>query len=102
MTKPFFVFQYLVSTVYILENIALFGILMIGFSWFTTTVNYFLLRRSYNQIKETAEKEFPVRVLRGGNLYDIKNIDLVPGDLYQPGTEVPCDSLIIKGDLFVD
>ena len=51
MTQPFFVFQYFVSAVYILENLVLFGVLMIFFSWLTTTVNYFLLRRSYNKIK---------------------------------------------------
>jgi cation-transporting P-type ATPase 13A2 len=26
----------------------------------------------------------------------------VPGDLYEPGEEVPCDSIVVKGDLFVN
>jgi P-type E1-E2 ATPase len=26
----------------------------------------------------------------------------VPGDIYEPANEVPCDSIIIKGELFVD
>jgi cation-transporting P-type ATPase 13A2 len=102
MTKPFFIFQYFVSAVYILESLVLFGGMMIGFSWLTSTVNYILLRRSYNQIKETAEKEFFVTVLRNGTFYSIQNIDLVPGDLYQLKGEVPCDSLIVQGELFVD
>ena len=51
MTQPFFIFQYFVSIVYILESLVLFGVLMIFFSWLTTTINYFLLRRSYNKIK---------------------------------------------------
>lgn len=80
----------------------LFGVLMVFFSWLTTTINYFLLRRSYNKIKETAEKEFLVKVLRDGIFYDIKNVDLVPGDLYQPNGEIPCDSIIVQGELFVD
>ena len=84
MTQPFFLFQYFVSLVYILENLVLFGVLMVFFSWLTTTINYVLLRRNYNKIKETAEKEFSVRVLRNGSFYNIKNIDLVPGDIYQP------------------
>lgn len=54
MTKPFFLFQYLVSLIYILENVALFAILMIFFGFVTTTVNYFLLKKSFNKIKETA------------------------------------------------
>lgn len=102
MTQPFFIFQYFVSAVYILEGLTLFGVLMVIFSWLTTTINYILLRRSYNKIKETAEKEYPVRVLRNGTFYNIKNIDLVPGDLYVPAGEVPCDSVIVQGELFVD
>ena len=47
--------------------------------------------------KETAEKEFPVRVLRNGTFYNINNFDLVPGDLFIPQGEVPCDSIIVYG-----
>lgn len=56
MTKPFFIFQYVVSVVYILQNLAVFGILMFSLSVLTTSVNYCLLFRSYGRIKETAEK----------------------------------------------
>jgi hypothetical protein len=58
MTQPFFIFQYLVSIVYILENVAIFGVLMIVFGFITTSINYVLLYRSYQQIKETAEKQY--------------------------------------------
>jgi hypothetical protein len=51
MTQPFFIFQYLVSVVYILENVAIFGVLMIAFGFITTSINYVLLYRSYQQIK---------------------------------------------------
>jgi cation-transporting ATPase 13A3/4/5 len=102
MTQPFFVFQYLVSLIYTLENVAVFAILMIGFGFVTTTVNYFLLKRSYNKIKETAEKLFRVKVLRNGAYEEIDNVDIVPGDLYEPREEVPCDSIVVKGELFVD
>lgn len=84
MTQPFFIFQYLVSLVYILENVAIFGVLMIVFSFITTTINYILLYRSYGKIKETAEKQFKVTVLRNKVFEEIQNIDLVSGDLYVP------------------
>lgn len=84
MTKPFFIFQYLVSLVYILENVAIFGVLMIIFGFITTSINYILLVRSYGKIKETAEKEFEVTVLRNKKLQTIMNVDLVCGDLYVP------------------
>jgi magnesium-transporting ATPase (P-type) len=85
MTQPFFIFQYLVSVVYILENVAIFGILMIAFGFITTSINYALLYRSYQQIKETAEKHFPVTVLRNGTFTTVENVDLVCGDVYVPG-----------------
>ena len=66
MTKPFFIFQYVVSIVYILKKSTIFGILLMVFSWLTTSINYYLLWRSYNKVKETAEKEFPVTVIRSG------------------------------------
>ena len=47
----------------------LFSVLMIAFGFITTTVNYILLRRSYNKIKETAEKRFMVQVLRNGTFH---------------------------------
>ncbi len=102
MTTPFFIFQYLVSLIYILENVAIFGILMIVFGLITTSVNYVLLKRSYNKIKQTAEKLFKVKVFRNGIYQQIDNIDIVPGDLYEPSDEIPCDSIVVKGELFVD
>ena len=102
MTQPFFIFQYLVSIVYILENVAVFGILMIVFGFITTSINYVLLYRSYQQIKETAEKEFEVTVLRNGRMQTIHNVDLVCGDLYVPNGEIPCDSILLAGELFID
>lgn len=41
-------------------------------------------------------------MLRNGTFHEVKNTDLVPGDLYQPKGEVPCDSIIVNGELFVD
>lgn len=75
---------------------------MIVFGLITTSVNYILLKRSYNKIKETAEKMFKVKVLRNGIYEEINNIDIVPGDIYEPGDEIPCDSIVIKGEMFVD
>jgi P-type E1-E2 ATPase len=80
----------------------LFSLLMIAFGFITTTVNYILLRRSYNKIKETAEKRFRVQVLRSGRLLELENTELVPGDLFVPSQEIPCDAIVVRGDLFVD
>jgi magnesium-transporting ATPase (P-type) len=102
MTQPFFIFQYFVSVVYILESVAALGILMVVFSFVTTSINYVLLYRSYLQIKETAEKHFQVTVIRDGGLKTVGNVDLVCGDIYVPDHEIPCDSILIEGELFID
>ena len=41
-------------------------------------------------------------MLRNGVYQSIDNVDIVPGDLYEPAEEVPCDSIVVKGELFVD
>lgn len=102
MTQPLYIFQYFVSLVYALESFYLFALLMIFFGFATTTVNYILLRRSYNKIKETAEKRFDVKVLRDGRFTQVENTDLVPGDIYVPSEEIPCDSIVVRGEMFVD
>jgi magnesium-transporting ATPase (P-type) len=84
MTKPFFIFQYLCSLIYILESVAVFGVLMIVFSFITTSINYALLYFSYKKIKKIAEKTYNVRVLRNNKYHVILNTQLVPGDLFEP------------------
>ena len=102
MTQPFFILQYLVSAIYIMENVAIFGILMIVFGFVTTSVNYVLLYRSYSQIKDSAERVFPVTVLRDGEFRKIENGEMVCGDVFMVGDEIPCDSVIVEGEGFVD
>lgn len=82
MTQPFFLFQYFVSFAYMIQGYTIYGFILIVFSAFTTSVNYVLLYRSYNKIKETAEKMFKVKVLRNGVYEEISNIEIVPGDIY--------------------
>ena len=79
-----------------------FVIVVFFFSYASTSFNYALLWISYKKIKENAEKVFPVMVLRQGQLQQIHNIDLVPGDIYIPNDEIPCDSLILRGELFAN
>jgi len=43
-----------------------------------------------------------VQVLRNGTLQHVQNTNLVPGDLFVPSQELPCDAIVVRGDLFVD
>jgi hypothetical protein len=51
MTTPFFILQYMVSVVFALQNMTNFAVILIAFSYVTTSINYLLLNRSYNRIK---------------------------------------------------
>lgn len=43
-----------------------------------------------------------MRVLREGQFEEIDNVDLVPGDVFEPQTEIPCDALVLTGDIYVN
>jgi magnesium-transporting ATPase (P-type) len=84
LTKPFFLFQYVICIIFLFEKLFLYVGVYLGFSFFTTSVNYILLYRSYLKIKEMAEKETDVVTIRGGKRVIVKNHDLVPGDVVIP------------------
>ena len=97
LLKPFFLLQYLVCIAFIIQGLAIFAILNLFFSVLTTTINYVYSYLSYKKIKDMAEKEVTVRVLRDRKMIEILNHDLVPGDLLDPEGEIPCDCLLLRG-----
>jgi cation-transporting P-type ATPase 13A2 len=76
--------QYFTFIIYLLENLLFYGVLLISTSFIANSINYILIRISYKNIKEIAEKKHFVSVLREGTWKDIENSELVPGDLYRP------------------
>ena len=84
MTSPFYILQYIFCISFILGGYLTFGVLLLFFMIFTTVINYLLLSRSYQKIKDMAEKLVEVEVIRGGERVKIMNSDLVPGDVYVP------------------
>ena len=48
-----------------------------------------------------AEHSFKVKALRNGHFVEVDSTDIVPFDIYVPEDQVPCDSIVIKWDLFV-
>jgi cation-transporting P-type ATPase 13A2 len=74
---------------------------MISMNFLTSSINYVLIRTSYKNIKEIAEKKHFVAVLREGTWKNIENSEFVPGDLYRPSETIACDSVVLREDLFV-
>jgi hypothetical protein len=58
MLKGFFLIQYLLCVVYIIERNYQFAGILIGFSVLTTSINYFLRKSSFTKVKEIAETNF--------------------------------------------
>lgn len=56
--------QYFVFFIYLLEHLLFYGILIISMNFVSSSVNYILIRISYKNIKEIAEKKHYVSVLR--------------------------------------
>ena len=48
------------------------------------------------------EKEYGVKVIRNGNMIEVTNRELVPGDVYMLGKQIPCDSIVLSGDVLVN
>lgn len=66
MTQPFFLIQYLAAVIYLVQRIVSLAILLLVASLLTVSLNYLLLYLSYRKIKEMAERDHEVVVVREG------------------------------------
>lgn len=71
-------------------------------SFISTIINYFLLRNSYMKIKELAEHYTTVNVVRDGAMVELSSSELVPGDVFEPKGVMPCDSILVQGELYLN
>ncbi|KAL4468757.1 hypothetical protein ABPG74_005260 [Tetrahymena malaccensis] len=104
LTKIFYIFQYISVLFWVLEGFLQFAIVMICVSVVITLINYYLLRLSMNKLKKFAKIDLKLRVIRNGQDQTINSVDLLPGDLfyYQNNMQLPCDSLLLSGDVLVN
>ena len=84
MTGPFFLLQYFFCFVYFIQSYVSFSIVLLAFSFVSTSTNYVLLYLSFRRIREIAEKKIEVEVVRDGERVKINSNELVPGDIYIP------------------
>ena len=74
---------YLNVTITLIEYSILYGILLIGMSLLTINVNYLLTWKFYARIKEIAEKDYLLTVIRDVKAFQLRKSHLVPGDIYK-------------------
>ncbi|KAG2225949.1 hypothetical protein INT45_006645 [Circinella minor] len=67
-------------------------------------VKVFVRLRSERRIKKMAEFTDKINILRDGTWEEMSTADLVPGDIFEvdDGKVVPCDAVVLSGNVVVD
>jgi P-type E1-E2 ATPase len=102
LTEPLFMLQYLMFWVWLVQKLYWTTIGNFSFCWAVISINYGILVYNYVKIKKIAEKEYRVKVMRDGRVVEISNLDIVPGDILEINKDIPCDCVLIKGDVLVN
>ena len=96
LIHPFSLIAYFTGIIYILLKLPVFTYILLGSMFLTMNINFFLTRQSFKKIKKMAENSFKVKTIRNGEFIEVNSEEIVPFDIYIPGNEVPCDSILIK------
>jgi cation-transporting P-type ATPase 13A2 len=102
MTEPLFLLQYFIFCVWLIQKLYVNTIANFAFCLAVNTVNYIIQYYNYCKIRQMAEKEFRITVLRDQQFQEVPNSQIVPGDIYQIHQHIPCDSLVLSGDVMVN
>ena len=102
LTEPLFMLQYLIFWVWGIQKLYQDIIVNFAFLYIIISVNYVIQYYNYTKIKKMAEKEYSIRTIRNGQYADISSKQIVPGDIYLVGEEIPCDSVLLSGDVLVN
>lgn len=102
--KPLYILQYIVVLSLTVQGLPLFGIILVVASLLTTSGNYVAMYIGKLKIRKMAEKLTEVSVIRNGREHTVLSVELVPGDIlvFNEETEVPCDCIVLKGEMFVN
>jgi magnesium-transporting ATPase (P-type) len=97
MSEPLFLFQYALLLNWFLHRLYWQTLMMATFLFIVVTINYVFLYLNFKKIKDMAEKDFSVKVIRDCIVQEISCALLVPGDLFIVGKRIPCDSILVSG-----
>lgn len=102
--KPLYLLQYVVVLSLTVQGLPLFGIILVVFSWITTSGNYIALYIGKKKIQSMSRKDFDVTVIRNGEPKDITCENLVPGDLVKlkKGEKISCNMILCEGSAYLN
>ncbi|KAJ1927681.1 hypothetical protein IWQ60_002737, partial [Tieghemiomyces parasiticus] len=103
-TGFFYLYQLTILWLFYYFSYYQIGLVDTGVVIISALVKVFIRRNSESRLKRMAEHEDTCQVLRDGDWTTLSTAHLVPGDVYQVETDqiVPCDSVILTGNVVAD
>ncbi|KAJ2726315.1 hypothetical protein GGI07_000626 [Coemansia sp. Benny D115] len=104
MSQFFYLYQFMVMWLYYYWNYYVIGVIDTGIILLSAIVKVFVRVRSELRVKRMAEHSESCHILRDGDWQELSTIDLVPGDVFKvtAGMHVPCDAVVLGGNIVVD
>ncbi|KAI8322802.1 hypothetical protein GQ54DRAFT_323557, partial [Martensiomyces pterosporus] len=104
MSQFFYLYQFMVMWLYYYWNYYIIGVIDTCIILLSAIVKVVVRVRSELRVKRMAEHSELCRILRDDKWQELSTIDLVPGDVFQviAGMHVPCDAVILGGNIVVD
>ncbi|KAJ2083021.1 hypothetical protein H4R24_001137 [Coemansia sp. RSA 988] len=104
MSQFFYLYQLMVMWLYYFWAYYTIGVIDTSIILLSAIVKVVVRVRSELRVKRMAEHSEPCAILREGKWQELSTIDLVPGDTFRVsvGMHVPCDAVILGGNIVVD
>jgi magnesium-transporting ATPase (P-type) len=98
---PLFIYLLLCASANILEGLT-HGIVLVGLTITSIMVRELIRSRAEQLTLSEGWQNSQVKVIRDGGVVDIERGNLAPGDLFFPSDCIPCDAILLKGEISVD
>ncbi|KAJ2510941.1 hypothetical protein H4217_007623, partial [Coemansia sp. RSA 1939] len=104
LSNFFYLYQLMIQVIYWYWNYYVIGIIDTCIILLSAVVKVFVRIRGELRVKRMAEHSEVCTILRDGQWQELSTIDLVPGDIFRivAGMHVPCDAIVLGGNIVVD
>ena len=102
---PFNVFQIFSIIVWSFEDYYIYAAVIFIIAFVSTIMTLSEMKANFNRLRELSHFDCKVGVMRNGEVIELSSTELVPGDsiiLSSGLTTLPCDAILLNGDVLVD